>query len=55
MTSKLEFNQSQSEEIKLIFQSLTDLSINFLELNTTKIESAKILVELNEALAKNGR
>ena len=36
-------------------QSLNGLSINFLELNTIKIESAKILVELNEALAKNGR
>ncbi|MEW5896942.1 MAG: hypothetical protein AB1668_04575 [Nanoarchaeota archaeon] len=35
-------------------QSLSGLSINFLELNTIKIESAKILVELNEALAKNG-
>jgi len=36
-------------------QSLTGLSINFLKLDTIKIESAKILVELNEALAKNGR
>lgn len=36
-------------------QLLNGLSINFLELNTIKIESAKILVNLNEALAKNGR
>lgn len=36
-------------------QSLNGLSINFLELNAIKIESAKILVELNEVLAKNGR
>ena len=36
-------------------QSLNGLSINFLKLDAIKIESAKILIELNEALAKNGR
>lgn len=36
-------------------QLLEGLSINYLDLNLIKIESAKILVELNEVLAKTGR